>query len=71
MFKMMKAIKIGLEINDCVANKPYAIACLSFNTLKSEYAEKVITGKFSADNYKSLFVDRDVDYYIGLLEKKA
>jgi len=71
MFKMMKAIKIGLEINNCVANKPYAIACLSFNTLKAEYAKKVIAGKFSRDDYKSLFVDRDVNYYIGLLEKKA
>ena len=72
MFKKIKeAIKISLEINDCVANKPYEIACLNFNTLKSKYAEKVIIGKFSEDDYKSLFIDHDVDYYIGVFEKKA
>ena len=71
MYKRMKAIKIGLTITHCVANKPYDEACRSFNRLKSAYAAKVAAGQFSEDNYQRLFIDHDVDYYIELFEKKA
>lgn len=61
-------IKVSTQISKAIANKPYFLACLAFNEVKQEYAEKVMNGKFSMEDYKKVFIDKDIDYYINLVE---
>ncbi len=61
-FKEKKQVfKIGLKIGDIIQNIPTMLQEMAFNQLKTEYAEKVITGNFNLTLYEEIFINRSIE----------